>query len=89
MQFTATSLRHQETNHWCCEKQVDSREVEKDGGKLLIDNREVIGEVVTTKLGVKPIYASIGHRESLKIVTEIILHCSKVEKQESCFKSID
>lgn len=53
------------------------QEVEEDGRKLLIDKGEVIGEVVTTKLGTKPNYVSIGHMISLETAVEIVKHCSK------------
>ena len=51
--------------------------VERDGRTLLVDKGEVIGEVVTTKLGSKPIYVSIGHMVSLETAVKIIKHCSK------------
>ena len=52
-------------------------EVEKDGRTLLLDKGEVIGEVVTTKLGAKPIYVSVGHMVSLETAVKIVKHCSK------------
>jgi deoxyribonuclease V len=51
--------------------------VEKDGRTLLVDKDEVIGEVVTTKSGDKPIYISIGHMVSLDTAIKIVKHCSK------------
>jgi deoxyribonuclease V len=50
---------------------------EKEGRTLLVDKGEVIGEVVTTKPGAKPIYISIGHLVSLETAVEIAIHCSK------------
>jgi deoxyribonuclease V len=44
---------------------------------LLIDEGEVIGEVVTTKQGSKPIYISVGHMVSLETAVKIVRHCSK------------
>ncbi len=44
---------------------------------MLVDKGEVIGEVVTTKLGAKPIYVSIGHMVSLETAVKIVKHCSK------------
>jgi deoxyribonuclease V len=44
---------------------------------LLVDKGEVIGEVVTTKQGAKPIYVSVGHMVSLETVLEIAKHCAK------------
>ncbi len=51
--------------------------VERDGKTLLVDKDEVIGEVVTTKSGGKPIYISIGHMVSLDTAIKIVKHCSK------------
>ncbi len=51
--------------------------IEKQGRTLLVDKQGVIGEVVTTKLGGKPIYVSIGHMVSLETAVEIVRHCSK------------
>ncbi len=52
-------------------------EMEKNGRTFLVDKDEVIGEVVTTKPGAKPIYVSIGHMVSLQSAVEIVKHCSK------------
>jgi deoxyribonuclease V len=52
-------------------------EVERDGRILLFDNGEVIGEVVTTKPGGKPIYVSAGHMVSLETSFQIAKHCTK------------
>lgn len=41
----------------------------------LIDGAETIGAVVRTRVGVKPIYVSIGHRVSLKTAIELTLAC--------------
>lgn len=51
--------------------------IEKHGRTLLVDKQEVIGEVVTTKPGSKPIYVSIGHMISLETAVEIVRHCLK------------
>ena len=51
--------------------------VERDGRTVLVDKGEVIGEVVTTKPGAKPIYVSIGHMVSLETAVKIVKHCSK------------
>jgi deoxyribonuclease V len=50
---------------------------EKECRTLLFDKSEFIDEVVTTKIGVKPIYKSIGHMVSLDKAIEIVQHCSK------------
>ncbi len=49
---------------------------EADGRTVLMDKGEVIGEVVTTKEGAKPIYVSIGHMVSLETAVQIIKRCS-------------
>jgi deoxyribonuclease V len=36
---------------------------------------EVVGAVVLTKVGCKPVYVSIGHRVSLEKAVEIVRHC--------------
>jgi deoxyribonuclease V len=51
--------------------------VERGGMTLLVDKEEVIGAVVTTRQGVKPIYVSIGHMVTLQTTINIVLHCSK------------
>ena len=43
---------------------------------LLKHENEVIGAVVTTKHGGKPIYVSVGHMVSLKTAIKIIKHCA-------------
>jgi deoxyribonuclease V len=49
----------------------------KDGRTFLVDKGELIGEVVTTKPGAKPVYVSVGHMVSLETAVEIVRHCSK------------
>jgi deoxyribonuclease V len=49
---------------------------ERDGETFLLDKGEVIGAVVTTRYGSKPVYVSIGHMVSLKTSIKIVLHCS-------------
>ncbi len=50
---------------------------ERDGRTVLVDKGEVVGEVVTTKQGAKPVYVSIGHMVSLETAVQIVRHCSK------------
>jgi len=45
------------------------------GQTLLVQNGRVIGAVVTTKEGVKPVYVSVGHLVSLETAVEITKHC--------------
>jgi deoxyribonuclease V len=52
-------------------------EVEQDGRTLLVDKGEVIGEVVATREGAKPVYVSIGHMVSLETAVKIVKQCSK------------
>jgi deoxyribonuclease V len=55
-------------------------EVEK-GGKgdvlFLKHEDEVVGAVVTTKRGCKPVYISVGHMVSLETAIGIVKHCSR------------
>jgi len=51
--------------------------VEVNGQTFLVDKGEVIGAVVTTKQGAKPIYVSIGHMVSLETAVKIVKHCAK------------
>ena len=50
--------------------------VERDGETFLVDKGEIIGAVVTTKQGAKPIYVSIGHMVSLETAVKIVKHCA-------------
>jgi deoxyribonuclease V len=51
--------------------------MEKDGRTLLLDKGEIIGEVVTTKMGAKPIYVSIGNMVSLETAVKITKQSTK------------
>ena len=51
--------------------------VKRNGETLLLDKGEVVGAVVTTKQGAKPIYVSIGHMVSLETAVKIAKHCAK------------
>ncbi len=42
----------------------------------LTDKEEVIGAVLRTRGGVKPIYVSIGHRVSLESAVDIVMRCT-------------
>ena len=52
-------------------------EVKRNSRTVLIHKGEVIGEVVTTKEGAKPIYVSVGHMVNLETAVQIVRHCSK------------
>jgi deoxyribonuclease V len=45
------------------------------GDVFLVDNEQIIGAIVTTKEGVKPVYVSVGHLVSLKTAVKIVRHC--------------
>ena len=51
--------------------------VEMDGETFLVDKGEVIGAVVTTKQGAKPVYVSIGHMVSLETAVKMVKHCAR------------
>ena len=43
----------------------------------LIDEGEVIGAVVRSRAGVKPLYVSIGHRVDLPTAIDLVLQCTR------------
>jgi deoxyribonuclease V len=47
------------------------------GQTFLVQNGKVIGSVVTTKEGVRPVYVSVGHLVSLGTAVEITKHCAR------------
>jgi len=50
---------------------------EKGGWTPLQDGDEVIGAVLRTRTGVKPVYVSIGHRVSLATAIRLVLACTR------------
>lgn len=48
---------------------------EKGGRALLYDGDEVIGAVLRTRVNVKPVFISIGHRVSLETAVDYVLNC--------------
>ena len=44
--------------------------------RALVDNQEIIGAVVRTRIKVKPVYVSIGHRVSLETAIRFTLGCT-------------
>nr|MDJ0557002.1 deoxyribonuclease V [Microcoleaceae cyanobacterium MO_207.B10] len=54
----------------------DSVDLEKGNWQPLIDKEEVIGAVVRSRTGVKPIYVSTGHKISLKSAINYVLKCT-------------
>jgi deoxyribonuclease V len=55
----------------------DELDEERGSWKPLIDNGEIVGIVLRSRVKVKPIYVSIGHRISLDSAREIVLQCCK------------
>ena len=52
-------------------------EPEKVGrGIFLVHDGEVVGALVTTREGAKPVYVSVGHMVSLQTAVKIVEHCS-------------
>lgn len=51
--------------------------VETEKETVLIDKGEIIGAVVKTKEGAKPVYVSVGHMVSLQTAVQIVRHMSK------------
>jgi len=59
--------------------EVENVKVEKDVAFLNHDG-EVIGAVVTTKRGYKPVYVSVGHMISLETAIKIVKHCTRYNR---------
>ena len=58
---------------------------ERGAWQSLLDGNEIIGAVLRTQPGVKPIYISIGHRISLKTAIQIVLQATlKFRLPEPC-----
>ena len=51
--------------------------------RRLVDGGEVIGEVVRTRDGVKPVYVSVGHRVSLETARRWVLRLSRTRLPET------
>ena len=49
---------------------------EKGAWVPLLDGDEIIGAVLRTRAGVKPVYVSIGHRVSLETAIDYVLRCT-------------
>lgn len=49
---------------------------EKGGWAALEDNGEIIGAVLRTRAGVKPVYVSVGHRIGLATAIDYVLRCT-------------
>jgi deoxyribonuclease V len=51
--------------------------ISEEGFSFLKHRGEVVGAVVTTKEGCKPVYVSVGHMVSLEKAVEIAKHCTR------------
>jgi len=51
--------------------------IERGESSPLLDADEVIGLVLRTRRGVRPLYVSVGHRLTLKAAREIVLGCGR------------
>jgi deoxyribonuclease V len=49
---------------------------EKGAWEFLWDKEEVVGALVRTRTGIKPLYVSIGHRVGLQTAVEYVLACT-------------
>jgi deoxyribonuclease V len=43
----------------------------------LVDEGEIIGAVVRSRVGVRPLYVSIGHRVDLYVAIDLVLRCTR------------
>jgi len=50
--------------------------VERAKGEGDQPSSEIIGAVLRTRVGVKPVYVSVGHRVSLETAIEYVLRCT-------------
>lgn len=57
-------------------------EIEAKGKEIALikSENDVVGAMVITKQGRKPIYVSVGHKVSLERAIEIVLHCIKDDR---------
>jgi deoxyribonuclease V len=56
---------------------------ERGASVPLLDAEEVIGAVVRTRTGVKPVYVSVGNRVSLATAIDYVLRCSRYRLPET------
>ena len=50
--------------------------VSRGSSAILVDGGEVVGEVLRTRDGVRPVYVSVGHRLDLGTARELVLACA-------------
>jgi deoxyribonuclease V len=65
-----------------CAKSRLTGEYEEPGNRVgnwtpLCDGREVIGAVLRTRAGVRPVFVSTGHRVDLLTALDLVLGCTK------------
>ena len=53
---------------------------EKTGGVFLVQNSQIIGSVLTTRAGSKPVYVSVGNLISLETAIKIVKHCVRTDR---------
>ncbi len=53
------------------------KDMTREGWAPLVDRGEIVGAAVTTKVGRRPVYVSIGHKVSLKRAIEIVKRCAR------------
>jgi deoxyribonuclease V len=56
--------------------EADEPGTERGSWAPLLDGDEVIGAVVRTRAGVRPVYVSVGHRVSLPTAVDLVLRCA-------------
>ena len=49
---------------------------DKGSRQVLYDKGEIIGSVLRTRRGVRPLYISVGHRISLETAVDYVLRCT-------------
>lgn len=49
---------------------------ERGAWSPLLDRGEVIGAVLRTRTGTRPVFVSVGHRVCLETAIELVLHCT-------------
>jgi len=64
-------------------------DVERGSTSQLVDSGEIIGSVLRTQVGVKPIYVSIGHRVSLNTACEWVLKLAPKYRQPDTTRMAD
>jgi deoxyribonuclease V len=61
-------------------KKLSGDVIQQGSSLFLMQTGEIVGAVVNTKMGCKPIYVSIGHMVSLDRAVDIVKHLSKKDR---------